>query len=249
MHHWVSVLKTPHLTILPGRSSHQRRKRKSLRRWLSRLTEHENHLGEKLKHVSPWPGKLWIQTNLGWSPCFYSPRWVPCRQVSAASQECWLATNDGLLDFAQFLPHCGFQGSFRTFTSGTQAFYIISLVSYGRIRFHSHWIGRKGALSGSGDWFKPFPRVLSNHGADPHLPRSAHGSHALSRTPSFCTTYGSRRKQRSPEPGPPETGTRRWRRFWAWWWASGPRSHSSWLTGSGWTPECPPTPNRARNRT
>lgn len=153
MHHCVSVLKTPRLIILPGRSSHQRRKRQSLRRWLSRLTEHENHLGEKLKHVSPWPGKLWIQTNLGWSPCFYSPSWVPCRQLSAVSQECWLATNDSLLDFAQFLPPCGFQGPFWTFASGTQAFYIISLVSYGWIRFHSHWIGRKGALSGSGDWF------------------------------------------------------------------------------------------------
>ena len=83
----------------------------------------------------------------------------------------------------------------------------------------------------------------------PSPPQVCTWSHGLSRTCSFCTTYGSRRKQRSPEPGPPETGTRRWRRFRAWWWAAGPRSRSSWLTGSGWTPECRPTPDRARNRT
>lgn len=103
--------------------------------------------GWETKHVSPWPGKFWIQTNLGWIPCFYSPRWV--RRARYAD---WLLMTASWTS-AQFLPHWGFQGPFQTFASGTQAFYIISLVSYSWIRFHSHWIERKGALSGSGDSF------------------------------------------------------------------------------------------------
>ena len=100
MHHCVSVLKTPGPTILPGRSGHQRRKRKSLRRWLSMSTEHENHLAEKLKHVSPWPGKFWIQTNLGWSPCFHSP------DESHADMGLWASCEPGTLNDGLRLNSC-----------------------------------------------------------------------------------------------------------------------------------------------
>lgn len=103
--------------------------------------------GWETKHVSPWPGKFWIQTNLGWIRVLQP-------QVSVASQVRWLLMRPPGLR----LNSCPTE-DFRVHFSDIQgvapvAFYIISsseLQLNSAVPFSLNW--KEGCTSGSGDSF------------------------------------------------------------------------------------------------
>lgn len=171
-----------------------------------------------------------------------------------AHQAHWSSTNyqpPGLLP--NFCPTLGVRVILRCWLVALQLSVTSQLASHW-IQFHCHWfLKEQCALRDQVTLptISPWTLVPSNPGSAPSLPQACLWQPHPLKDPrfGFSATYGSRRRQRIPEPALPETGTRRWTHFLVWWWNQGPHSHSSRLTGRRPLPRFLPTPSRATHMT